>query len=136
MKDKLSTITAQLAWIIFFLLLITVSTCNPAHANFIPDTTEKVNLLADAIYHAEGGDETSFPFGIKSVRCEGYAECRKVCKMTISNNVTRYQRTKKYDHYTGSYLTFLGSRYCPVGESCTHWKYNVKWFLNNPKGIE
>ena len=45
------------------------------------------HAIADAIYYAEGAEKASKPFGILSVKCEGYNECRRICLNTIRNNV-------------------------------------------------
>lgn len=89
--------------------------------------------IADAIYKAEGGAKAKKAFGILSVKCEGYNECRQVCLNTIRNNRKRYKEYgyKKYK----TYLEFLASRYAPVGAENDprglnrNWLKNVKYFL-------
>jgi len=91
--------------------------------------------IADAIYKSEGADLATYPYGIRSVKCEGLTECRQVCLNTIRNNRKRYvdYGHKKYD----TYLEFLASRYAPVNapndpqELNKNWLKNVKWFLEN-----
>lgn len=119
---------------IFTILFIFIT--DYAIASFIPDTPEKVNQLADAIYWAEGGKNARY--GIKSVPCENLRECRRVCKNTIRNNVKRWDNSgRKVD-----YLTFLRKKYAPLGVSNDptnlnrHWLKNVRWLLNNPKEIK
>jgi hypothetical protein len=91
--------------------------------------------LADAIYHAEGGKNTNFPYGIKSVRCDSDRECRAICINTIRNNVRRF---KQDNRGFSSYLEFLANRYAPVGVANDptnlnrNWLRNVKYFLANP----
>ena len=99
---------------------------------FVPRDEYSVNRLVDAIYQAEGGKETSYPFGIKSVACEGYVECRQVCVNTVVNNVGRWENAKS-NGYSESYLTFLWKRYCPpkAHRLNENWLGNVKWFMNN-----
>ena len=113
-------------------------------ADYIPDTEEKVNELADAIFWAEGGYKTNFPYGIKSVRCNNEQECRRICKNTIRNNIKRYERANNQDKQNKySYLQFLQNRYCPTSGNLSasekalngHWLKNVKWFLKTPKKI-
>ena len=91
------------------------------------------HAIADAIYYAEG-EKASKPFGILSVECEGYNECRKICLNTIRNNRKRYSDYgyKKFD----TYLEFLSSRYAPIGVKNDprglnkNWLKNVLYFLN------
>lgn len=93
--------------------------------------------IADAIYLAEGGVKAKVPFGILSVKCDGYNDCRKVCLNTIRNNRKRYKKYgyKKYK----TFLEFLASRYAPVGASNDphnlnrYWLKNVKYFLQHKK---
>jgi len=116
--------------------------------SWFPDTPDKVNLLADAIFWAEGGYNTNYPYGIQSIRCEGYDECRRICKNTIKNNIKRWrshsrQRIYMEKRYSVSYLTYLWGRYCPTTGNLTRsekelngfWLKNVKWFLDNPKEL-
>jgi len=101
-----------------------------AYEEFIPDTEKKVNQLADAIYLAEGGAKTRFPYGIKSIPCEDEEQCRRYCKNTIRNNVRRWRAAiSKGDKR--DYLTFLWHRYCPPKAHTlnVNWKRNVSAFL-------
>ena len=95
--------------------------------------------IVDAIFWAEGGYKTNYPFGIKSVKCEGYNHCRRICVNTVRNNRKRYADYGHKDFDT--YLEFLQSRYCPTSGKLDweeqrlnhYWLKNVKWFLENPK---
>jgi hypothetical protein len=92
--------------------------------------------IVDAIYLAEGGARAKYPYGIRSVKCEGKSECRKVCENTIKKNRVRYA---KYGHRQYSdFIDFVGSRYCPTkGRNLSkaernlngNWSKNVKYFL-------
>src|SRR3990167_7108119 len=64
----------------------------PVHAQMIPSPTHTDEQIVNAIYKAEGGKKTRFPYGIKSVKCEGEKECRKICLNTVKNNRVRYER--------------------------------------------
>lgn len=91
--------------------------------------------LAIAIYHAEGGSIAQYPFGIRSVPCVTYANCKSICKTTIRNNRRRFARIRN----TGSqsYFDYLAGRYCPCEGRISqteravngNWKINVKYFL-------
>ena len=119
-----------LAGVIIISVMILLCLVVSAHA-------QSIDEYADSIFWSEGGYETNYPYGIKSVSCDGMQECRRVCKNTIRNNIKRYADYgyKKYDDF----LSFLASRYCPVKGDKTglnkNWIGNVKWFLKNPKEV-
>jgi len=84
--------------------------------------------IAEAIFWAEGGYKTHWPYGIKSVYCEGIEECKQICLNTIQNNRIRYSEYgyKKYN----TFLEFLASRYCPISDKgCENWLPNVRSIL-------
>lgn len=93
-------------YIIFILLLL--SAC-PAHALTIGNYTDED--IAQAIYYAEGGAMAKKPFGILSVPCEGYDECKQICINSIRNQYRRWQANPQGKDY----LTSLADRYCPIG---------------------
>lgn len=102
-------------------MVLALRDCDIARAN----TPEYFSRVVDAIYRIEGGEKTRFPFGVKSVRCEGYSECRRVCANTVRNNWRRWNEADR----PGEFLDFLGNRYCPatvdpVGNK--NWKKNIK----------
>lgn len=118
--------------------LILLALCIPAHA---AEKQYSDIEIVQAIWYAEGGKDTNFPYGIRSVSCEGLDECRQVCLNTVRNNRKRYADYghKKYD----TYLEFLSSRYAPTqGKDLTkdekrlnaYWLNNVKFFLK--KGVK
>jgi len=89
--------------------------------------------IASAIYQAEGGRKSQYPYGIRSIKCDTKAECKKICIKTIKNNRKRFARDSKGFTY---YLQFLASRYCPVGAGNDprglnkNWLKNVEYFLS------
>lgn len=91
--------------------------------------------LAMAIYHAEGGDKAKYPFGIRSVHCDSFSDCKNICEKTIRNNRYRFAQDghKRYR----SYLEYLADRYCPShgrkNAQAEHdaWLKNVKFFLQD-----
>ena len=88
--------------------------------------------LATAIYFSEGAEKARKPFGILSVPCEGYEDCRRICLNTVRNNYKRWEASQKEK----SYLEFLAERYAPVKAHPlnTNWLRNVRYFYekNNP----
>lgn len=82
----------------------------------------EANRIADAIYRIEGGNNTRYPYGIKSVKT---SDPRRVCINTIQNNHDRWLNEGK----PGLYLNYLADKYCPysvdrVGNA--NWKKNIK----------
>ena len=144
MNNKLFSAKCLLGSIVGGILLIIIASAFPscAHAqepfDFIPDTHIKVERLATAIFWAEGGHKTNFPFGIKSIPCTGNYQCRKYCKNTIRNNIKRWVDSGTKEEY----LLFLARRYAPIGASNdpnnlnTFWIKNVKYFLKENKDVE
>ena len=83
------------------------------------------NSIVDAIWHIEGGSKTKYPFGIMSVKCAGYDECRKVSMNTVRNNWKRWQKAGR----PGEYLDFLANKYCPIEHDPVgnaNWKKNIR----------
>jgi len=108
-----------------FFLLITSLAC-------AQDYTD--NQIADAIFKAEGGSKAKSPFGILSVKCEGYNGCRRICLNTIRNNRKRFA-DYGYKEYP-DFLSFLQSRYAPTKNATNdpkglnrNWLKNVRYFL-------
>ena len=91
----------------------------------------EIDAIVTAIWHAEGAEKAVKPFGILSIPCAGYADCRRICRNTVRNNHRRWLAAGA----EGDYLTFLAKRYCPVGASNDpqglnrHWLKNVRYFL-------
>ena len=80
--------------------------------------------LVDAIYLAEGGGKARKPFGILSVPCSGYQDCRQVCLNTVRNTYRRWLKAGQ----PGDYLNFLALRYAPptAHPLNAHWERNVR----------
>ena len=82
--------------------------------------------LADAIYIAEGGAKTRYPFGIKSIKTTGYEQARRICLRTIANSYSRWSGK-------GRFIDHLASTYCPVKvdrQGNANWRRNVKhWYF-------
>ena len=109
-------------------LLLTFCVYSYVHASEYSD-----EQIVDAIYHAEGGTKAKKPFGILSVPCDGYDDCRKVCLNTVRNNRVRYKKWGYKKHPT--YLAFLASRYAPT-EGATNDPNNLnKNWLKNVEAI-
>ena len=90
------------------------------------NTTYTVEQIANAIYKAEGGAKTKYPYGI--LKKYKKTTPRQSCIKTIKH------AQKDWDG-KGDFVEFLGSRYCPVVAKNDpkglnrNWVKNVKYFL-------
>ena len=123
----------HIVWSAKLLATVTVVSITILGFSFCPAWAYSDEQIVRAIYLAEGGEKTKYPFGIRSVKCDGYKDCEKVCYNTVKNNRKRY---KEYWHKSyPDFLSFLASRYCPIGAENDptnlnrHWIKNVRFFL-------
>lgn len=112
-------------------LILTIAVLLPTLANAYTD-----EQLAMAIYHAEGGAAAQYPFGIRSVYCGSFNDCKKCCKTTIKHNRIRF--AKNVHRGSQTYIEYLGSVYCPIkGRALSsaerrlnrYWVRNVSYWL-------
>lgn len=116
-----------------FLCLVSIGFAEKEH------TDEEI---VRAIWFAEGSNQATFAYGIRSVKYSTIAEARRICLRTIRNNRKRYA-DYGYKQYP-DFLSFLASHYCPVkGELSKaekrlngNWLKNLKYFLNKGKGVK
>ena len=78
-----------------------------------------VERLADAIYKAEGGAKTKYPYGI--LTRYKHTTPRQACINTIKHALKDWNKK-------GDFIEFLGSRYCPpkAHPLNKNWVKNVK----------
>ncbi len=109
----------------------------------ILSTPKTINFesLADAIFEAEGGWESQYLYGIRSVSYDSPKEARRICLNTLKNQQKRHQA----HDCDKSYIVCLRDRYCPIkGSGLTktekrvniHWLRNVKFFYNRKETNE
>lgn len=81
--------------------------------------------VADAIYIAEGGANTRFPYGVRSIQT---SDPRRVCVASVRNNLRRWDAAGR----PGEFIAFMGRRYCPPDAHPLnrHWVKNVTHHLN------
>lgn len=96
----------------------------PASSAFCEPNWE---AYAQAIYQAEGGSKTRFPYGIVSINTHGDKElAHRICLNTI--------RHKHRDWVSGGrkgrFLDYLASRYAPVGAENDPTGLNKNWIRN------
>jgi len=80
--------------------------------------------IATAIYYAEGGAHTSHPYGI--LAHYKHTTPRQACLNTIAH-------ARRDWNGKGDFITFLGSRYCPVGAANDPRGLNKNWVRNVTK---
>lgn len=114
----------------FLIIMLLISNIACADVDYLSMSNEKI---ADAIYLAEGGENTRYPYGIVSIDTKGDVDyARKICINTIRNNKLRFKKQSKYCDY----IEFLGSRYAPIGAENDpkglnkNWVKNVKYFIH------
>ena len=89
-----------------------------------PADTYTNEKIVNAIWFAEGADKATYPYGIRSVSCEGLNECRQVCLNSVRNGRARWIKAgKPYD-----LITFIGLRYSPPDIN-PNWVRLVNYFL-------
>ena len=78
----------------------------------------------NAIRHAEG----TWTYGIKTIKCNSETECRRIALRTVHNNRIRFS-TYGYRKYS-TFISFLGSRYCPINAGNDPEGLNINWIAN------
>lgn len=107
-------------------VLIIVGSCAIAFSALcqkLDDAT--VSKIVLSIYVIEGGKNTKYPYGIKSIDTKGDEDkARRICRNTVKNNYQRWIKSGK----TNKYFEFLRNRYCPVPGDKTG--LNKNWVSN------
>lgn len=93
-------------WRWFPVLIAVLLMVSSSHAAPPPGFAEK---MADAIYIAEGGAKTRFPYGVKSIKTRNAAHARQITINSINNNWRRWEQAAK----PGEFITFMATRWCP-----------------------
>jgi len=88
--------------------------------------SEPINIekLADAIYLAEGGAKTKYPYGILTKY--KHTTPRQACINTIKHALKDFPYQTKYIDF----IEFLGSRYAPIGADNDPKGLNKNWVKN------
>jgi hypothetical protein len=89
----------------------------------LADNGIDANRIADKIYILEGGKNTKYPYGIRSVKAKNTLEARKICIRTINH---KYQQWFASGH-RGEFLDYLADKYCPKSADLTG---NINWHKN------
>ena len=87
--------------------------------------------IVNAIYLAEGGDQATYLYVIRSVSYDTPAEARRICLRSVINNKKRWKDAGEPEDF----ITFMRRRYCPIDAPNDphglnkYWVKNVKFFL-------
>lgn len=128
-------VTTGLVGLVVTLLLIF---CRPLHGGEERHKTlAQFGRMADAIYWAEGGKDTRFPYGVKLYR-NGVAVAaerpREMCLLILEARWREW-----FGKGTGQTFTeFVAATYCPKSadpKGHTNWINNVNYFMRKPKPI-
>lgn len=112
--------------------------CRPLHgADEQQKTLASFGRMADAIYWAEGGEKTRFPYGVKLYR-NGVAVAaerpREMCLLILQARWREW-----FGKGTGQTFTeFVARTYCPVADDPDghkNWIVNVNYFIRKPRPI-
>jgi hypothetical protein len=122
-------------------IMQSVGQCSPTTEQAMPSDT--MNRIADAIFCAEGGSKTPYPYGIKSVKT---STPRHICINTIQHAWKDFEgdgaRTGRNDlqvikplscKVSLPFIQFLGARYCPSSVDYVgyrNWTNNVFKIVN------
>lgn len=109
----------NLGFIILFLL-----SCVPVFAE-----APNFELLANAIYTAEGGKATSHPYGI--LARYRHTTPRQACINTCKHKYRDWASNSKGKPY----LEYLRDAYCPIGASNDPKGLNKNWLKNVKRGL-
>lgn len=117
-EERLFKRVSIVLWVVFSVIVLSLT----GHC------AEPINVdkMVDAIYVAEGGSHTPYPYGIKSVKCSNATVARQVCHNTVVNNIKRWEQAGSQE----SYIVFLANRYCPVKSDPVG---NANWIRNVTK---
>ena len=89
--------------------------------------------LVNAIYYAEGGSKTRFPYGIKSSVCSSKAQCKDECIKRIRHYWKDFKQTK--EEGIENFTRYASQRYVgsddPQGQ--INWYKNVLWYYRKVK---
>ncbi len=115
------------------LIGISLSGCGMPEPSWGLDIPDK--KIAEAIYRAEGAENTRYPYGIMGYGKLSKDKAYKICMNTIRNSRKRWVNAGKPEDF----IIFLGNRYVPTeGKNLSalerelnpNWVRNVKFFIN------
>lgn len=82
-----------------------------------------MNRLLDAVWKAEGGEKTRFPYGITTVKVHGKSHARQIAKKTLTRALAERPDLPWIE---ATALVYCPAKTDPVGHK--NWKKNVLYF--------
>lgn len=85
--------------------------------------------MADAIYIAEGGSKTKWPYGVKSIKARNAAHARQITINSVNNNWRRWEAAKQSEPF----VKFMARRWVPESadpRGHANWVKNVNSLMN------
>ena len=87
----------------------------------------RILCVVNAIWVVEGGSNTRYPYGIKSIKTRDKNHAKEICINTVRRTLKEWREHGK--SIQPCFVTYLGNRYCPresdrVGH--TNWVRNMK----------
>lgn len=86
-------------------------------------TLNQINKFADCVFKIEGGYNTKYLYGVKSIKVKTEREARQITINSIKNNYTRWIDSGK----TNSFNSFFANRWCPKSSDLIG---NKNWIKN------
>ncbi len=120
-KSAERIIGISLIGFILVLALILFSGCAQASESI---DGYSIDQWANAIYKAEGGAKTAHPYGI--LAHYSHTTPRSACKNTIRHKYSLWLSEGRH----GTFLAYLGGKYCPVGATNDPNNLNINWTRN------
>lgn len=92
--------------------------------------------MARAIYLAEGGNKTRFPYGIKSLSVSDRNTARTICLKAIDRHWKLWSDDGQPGGFPRGFVIAMATHWCPMKTDSighTNWIRNVCWFLEHEK---
>lgn len=92
--------------------------------------------MANAIYLAEGGNKTRFPYGIKSLSVSDRNTARTICLKAIDRHWKLWSDDGQPGGFPRGFAIAMATHWCPFvtdPQGHTNWIRNVCWFLEHEK---
>jgi len=112
--------------LLFLAAVLVLAGCEPIPAARAQAVSLDTDKMVQAIYRAEGGEKTRFPYGVMSVKCASKADAERVCRNTVVNNWNRWIKAGQ----PGEFVVYLAGKYCPVSADPVG---NRRWIANVSK---
>lgn len=119
------------------LILLVLAVSATAQPFTVPNVTDLRCPFADemlsAVFYAEGGSATRYPYGVKSIKPRDAHHAREITRRSIDLNYGRWVRAGRPGGNTpDAFVRFMAARWCPVTsdpQGHANWVRNVRILL-------